>query len=544
MNHALGRWLKAGALMFVAVLVIAACEGPAGIPGKIGPHGDTGPTGAPGTDGASGTDGAPGTQGPIGPQGPAGGVPPVAEGTIMDVALVLGGDMATDTMDVMNYFSDPDAEEGDTLTYTASTSAPAMVTAMVAEGTSMVTVTAVAAGEAEVTVTATDADELSAMRSFMVTVTAEPVVEPDPELTTPMSFTLMAKKGSDTVTINAADYFEASMEATYDAYTDSPDIEVMPTEGTMFTIKVLNKVKDKVTVEQITSDGMSTTVTLDVVAPNQVPRLKAKRPPSSPLVAEEDMDETGEKFVYKFALHSPPFKLSDYFVDDDPGDSLSYEARVLGGDAIIGTGDISVSELQLDVVHYKDGQVVNVVVNAKDTGEPGAVDGSSKSPTIVLKVALSRPEPRIWEARQYATGFIRPALVYHRTGASERHSLQFKVRESADSVEYIPAKLLFPAVQGDTDLSNIGDDPPVVTDGVFMVESDRDSVIDTDDLEVVLVASANSVPEHHVLRFKTKRTGTANIKIMFTYPVTPATVGDPVMDTVSEIFRVDVIAVE
>jgi hypothetical protein len=45
MNYAIGRWLKAGALMFVAVLVIAACEGPAGVAGAMGDTGATGTTG-------------------------------------------------------------------------------------------------------------------------------------------------------------------------------------------------------------------------------------------------------------------------------------------------------------------------------------------------------------------------------------------------------------------------------------------------------------------------------------------------------------------
>ena len=51
MNHTIGRWLKAGALMFVAVLVIAACEGPTGLTGKIGPKGDTGDLGLQGLPG-------------------------------------------------------------------------------------------------------------------------------------------------------------------------------------------------------------------------------------------------------------------------------------------------------------------------------------------------------------------------------------------------------------------------------------------------------------------------------------------------------------
>ena len=72
MNRAIGRWLKAGALMFVAVLVIAACEGPAGPIGKAGPAGDPGAAGPAGDPGAAGPAGDPGAAGPAGDPGAAG----------------------------------------------------------------------------------------------------------------------------------------------------------------------------------------------------------------------------------------------------------------------------------------------------------------------------------------------------------------------------------------------------------------------------------------------------------------------------------------
>ena len=36
MNRTVGRWIKAGALIFIAALVVAACEGPAGPKGDQG----------------------------------------------------------------------------------------------------------------------------------------------------------------------------------------------------------------------------------------------------------------------------------------------------------------------------------------------------------------------------------------------------------------------------------------------------------------------------------------------------------------------------
>ena len=51
MNHTIGRWLKVGALIFVAVLVIAACKGPTGLAGATGDQGHQEHQGAPGNTG-------------------------------------------------------------------------------------------------------------------------------------------------------------------------------------------------------------------------------------------------------------------------------------------------------------------------------------------------------------------------------------------------------------------------------------------------------------------------------------------------------------
>ncbi|WP_419859616.1 Ig-like domain-containing protein [Candidatus Palauibacter sp.] len=71
----------------------------------------------------------------------------------------------TTTLDVVFYFNDPD---GGPLTYTAATSAAAVVSVAVAGGT--LTLVGVAEGTASVTVTATDPDGLTAAQGFQVTV--------------------------------------------------------------------------------------------------------------------------------------------------------------------------------------------------------------------------------------------------------------------------------------------------------------------------------------------------------------------------------------
>ena len=76
MNSAIGHWLKAGALMFVAVVVIAACEGAAGVVGPAGLQGDPGDAGPAGPAGLQGDPGDAGPAGPAGPQGDPGGAGP------------------------------------------------------------------------------------------------------------------------------------------------------------------------------------------------------------------------------------------------------------------------------------------------------------------------------------------------------------------------------------------------------------------------------------------------------------------------------------
>ena len=79
MNRAIGRWIKASALLFITVLVVAACEGAAGIKGEAGPQGAPGPKGDPGSQGPPGMPGTPGPEGPAGPPGQTGPTGPPGE---------------------------------------------------------------------------------------------------------------------------------------------------------------------------------------------------------------------------------------------------------------------------------------------------------------------------------------------------------------------------------------------------------------------------------------------------------------------------------
>ena len=89
-------------------------------------------------------------------------VAPVQVGTIPNQSVETG---QTTTLDVVSYFRDPD---GGALTYTAESSAPAVVSVSLSGST--LTLTSVADGTATVTVTATDPDGLTATQGFEVTV--------------------------------------------------------------------------------------------------------------------------------------------------------------------------------------------------------------------------------------------------------------------------------------------------------------------------------------------------------------------------------------
>ena len=94
---------------------------------------------------------------------------PERVGMIADMTATEGD--ADSTMDVMGYFRD--ADTGDTLTYSAMSGDMSVATAMIAEGTSMLTVTIAGEGTATITVTASDGTD-SVDQTFMVTVAAAP----------------------------------------------------------------------------------------------------------------------------------------------------------------------------------------------------------------------------------------------------------------------------------------------------------------------------------------------------------------------------------
>ena len=433
MNHTIGRWLKAGALMFVAVLVIAACDGPAGPigkvglqgpqgdpgsagpqgdpgsagpqgdPGSAGPQGDPGSAGPQGDPGSAGPQGDPGSAGPqgdpgsAGPQGPSGdpglpgedgGVPPVAVGSIS--AIILMPEKSSAPMDLSMYFSDPDAAEGESLAYTSMSSDSAVATASTEVGMLVVTAGKVDKdSKATITVTATDGDGLSAKQAVMVSVMVEatmpmpevPMPEvPMPEVPTkPDDITLyMGKDGTTLDDISM--YFKPSPKATYTIEIEDPGVvsKYSPSKN-KWIIEAVAKGHSRIDVVETAEDDSESRVSFNAIVRNQRPvKIAAKTYPAGingatvDEVDFEDHEEASFKTVtlFRYTLAGAP--LSDYFNDPD-FDTTVFEGKS-SKEAVAKVVKVTDTEIYLDVRMVPTNpasQQVTVTVRAKDDGDIG-----------------------------------------------------------------------------------------------------------------------------------------------------------------------------
>ena len=186
---------------------------------------------------------------------------PVAEGTIDDVGLVVGGET---TVDVAASFSDPDEDD---LTY-AATSSDTTVATVSTDG-AMVTVTAVGAGSATVTVTATDPGELSATQEFGVTV--EEANEPPVAEGTIDAQTVDA---GSSVQVDVSDNFSDpdDDELMYAAASSDEAIATVSTSGAVVTVTGVAEGSATVTVTASDAGMLSASLEFGVtVTPPPVP---------------------------------------------------------------------------------------------------------------------------------------------------------------------------------------------------------------------------------------------------------------------------------
>ena len=151
---------------------------------------------------------------------------PTAVGTVAAVNLTVGG--SATTRDVAPNFSDPD---NDSLTFTASTSAPLVVAASV--NGSVVTVTPVAVGSTTITVTAQDPGGLSTTQTIAVTVGANQA----PTAVGTVAAVNLTVGGSAT-TRDVASHFSDPDNAslTYSASTSASAIATASVSGSVVTV--------------------------------------------------------------------------------------------------------------------------------------------------------------------------------------------------------------------------------------------------------------------------------------------------------------------
>ena len=150
---------------------------------------------------------------------------PAAVGSI-PAQTVMAGEVVS--LDVTSYFSDPD---GDALTYSAMTSAPAVASPTVSGST--LTIAGVSAGSATVTVTAQDPGGLTAIQSVSVTV-ERPNAAPTASGTIPAQ---ILEAGSD-VSFNLAEYFsDPDGDAlTFAASSSNTSVATTQLSGSLLTI--------------------------------------------------------------------------------------------------------------------------------------------------------------------------------------------------------------------------------------------------------------------------------------------------------------------
>ena len=179
--------------------------------------------------------------------------PPVPVGTLPP--LTMGVDDGAVSLELGGAFSDPD---GDTLTYSAASSAPAV--AEVAVLGSTLTVTPVAQGAATVTVTATDARgaDATAAQTFAVTVTPPPNRPPVPVGTLP-PLTLGVDDGAASLEVGGAFSDPDGDTLTYSAASSAPSVAEVTVLGSTLTVTPVAQGAATVTVSATDARGADAT---------------------------------------------------------------------------------------------------------------------------------------------------------------------------------------------------------------------------------------------------------------------------------------------
>ncbi len=278
--------------------------------------------------------------------------PPVAEGTIPNQTLTVGGPAGT--VDVTNYFSDAG---NNILTYTAVSSDTSKVTVSVSNAT--VTLTPVAVGTSTITVTATNPNNLSATQTFTVTV-VPPNRAPQP---TDSDIPDQTVNVGATATVDVSNHFSDPDGDTLTYTAASSDTAKATVSVSSATVTTTGVAAGTATITVTATDpgGLSAnkTFTVTVVQPNR-----------APVAVGTIADRTS----------SPgwtiTFNVSSNFRDPD-GDTLTYTAS--SADTTIATVSISAAEVSLKMIAAG---TATITITATD---PGGLTATQTFSAIVVQ---------------------------------------------------------------------------------------------------------------------------------------------------------------
>ena len=263
--------------------------------------------------------------------------PPLAEESIPAQTLSVG---SVFTVDATGHFSDPD---GDSLTYTATTSDPTVAAATTTGST--VTVTALSGGKVSVTLTATDTEGAVATLTFPVTVPNRP----------PLATTDIAARSLDageTEAVDLARHFSDpdKDDLTFEAASSNKRVATVEVSGEELTLTAVREGTANVTVTASDSHGASVSTRFRVVVaePDDGNRPPA---PAAP-IPDQQIDLDG----------SQSRDLRNHFSDPDE-DNLTFEAS--SSNTAVATTALSGSDLTVTAV--AEG-TASISVAAEDPG--------------------------------------------------------------------------------------------------------------------------------------------------------------------------------